>query len=126
METLGYITASIVVFVLTILFITWIARLIAGKKPETLAGTVIPELRQGFDISKLYDIVYSGGNLGSQFIERLERVKILGYIGQENEGSFKEMYMRSRWLVVTFADGRKGYLMPHSILSLQESAPETA
>jgi len=29
--------------------------------------------------------------------------------------------MRSRWLVVEFADGRKAYLMPFAILSLQET-----
>jgi hypothetical protein len=92
-------------------------------KPPKLAGTAIPEIGEGLDINKRYDIVYSGGgDFSTQFSERLHGVKIIGYVGRDDDESVSKMYMRGRWLVVEFADGRRAYLMPRSIISLQESA----
>ena len=124
MEVVGYITTVIV-----LLFLCGGALSLFGsffqakKKPPKLAGTAIPETGDGLDISKRYDIVYSGGDYGGQFAERLHGVRIVGYVGRDDDESVSKMYMRGRWLVVEFADGRRAYLMPHSIVSLQESAP---
>ena len=122
METIGKITTVIVVSALCIGFFAWLVSFFRGKKAPKLAGTAIPELGEGLDISKRYDIVYSGGDFGSQFVEHLKGIQIIGYVGQEDDEAVGKMYMRSRWLVVSFSDGRKAYLMPHAILSLQESA----
>ena len=92
-----------------------------NKKLPKLAGTTVPQVGEGLDISKRYDIVYSGGDYSSQFVERLEGIKIIGYVGRDDDESVGKMYLRSRWLVVEFSDGRKAYLMPHAIMSLQES-----
>jgi hypothetical protein len=45
----------------------------------------------------------------------------MGYVGKDDDETVGKMYMRSRWLVVEFADGRRAYLMPHAIISLQEA-----
>jgi hypothetical protein len=124
MEIVGYLTTVIV-----LLFICGgaMAALSSSfrrkEKPPKLAGATIPETGEGLDIGKQYDIVYSGGDYGSQFVERLQRVRIIGYIGNDRDESVSKMYMRGRWLVVEFADRRRAYLLPHAIVSLQESAP---
>jgi hypothetical protein len=125
METIGQITTVIVILVLSVTFavacVVNISSYFKKKKLPKLAGTAVPEIGQGFDISKRYDIDYSGGDYNSQFVEHLKGVLIIGYVGEEDDESVGKMYMRSRWLVVGFADGRKAYLMPRAILSLEES-----
>jgi hypothetical protein len=119
-EVVGYITTVIV-----LLFVCGSAISLFGsffqakKKPHKLAGTAIPEMGEGLDISKRYDIVYYRG----QFAERLHDARIVGYVDWDDDESLSKMYLQGRWLVVEFADGRRTYLMPDSILSLQESAP---
>lgn len=123
-EVIGQITVGVFGFVACFAVLMAIVTKLRSKKPPRLAGTDIRELGEGIDISKRYDIVYSGGSdYGTQLLERLSRVLIVGYVGREDDESVGKMYMRSRWLVVTFTDGRKAYLMPHAIVSLQESAP---
>lgn len=103
--------------------VTWLSqRLRSRKKQPKLAGTEIPQIGQGLDISKRYDIVYTGGDFSGHFVERLQAVRIVGYVGRENDESVSKMYMRGRWLVVELADQRRAYLMPHSIVSLLELA----
>jgi hypothetical protein len=124
-EIVGYITTVIVLLFVcggTIALLS--SFLQTKKKPPKLAGTAIPETGEGLDISKRYDIVYSGGDYGGQFAERLHGVRIIGYVGRDDDESVSKTYMRGRWLVVEFADARRAYLMPHSIVSLQESAPD--
>ena len=70
-----------------------------------MAGTAIPELGKGLDITRRYDIVYSGGDFGSHFVEHLKGVTIVGYVGQDDgEEAIGKMFMRSRWLVVNSVD----------------------
>ena len=97
--------------------------LMTKKTLPKLAGTPIPEIDTGIDIGKRFDIVYSGGEYGTQFVERLQGIRIVGYVGKDGDDGVGKMYMRSRWLVVEFADGRRVFLLPYSIVSLQESAP---
>jgi hypothetical protein len=125
-EAVGYLTTAIILCFLIICFWVTVSSLFKGKKkkPPKLAGTAIPETGEGLDIGKRYDIIYSGGDYGSQFTERLQGVRIVGYIGKDDDEPVGKMYLQSRWLVVEFADGRRAYLMPHSIVSLQESASE--
>ena len=124
METVGYVTTVVVLIFLCGAAYATVASWFEGKKkPPKLAGTAIPETGEGLDISKRYDIVYSGGDYGSQFVERLSGVRIIGYVGKDSDESVSKAFMRGRWLIVEFADGRRAYLMPHSIVSLQESAP---
>jgi hypothetical protein len=120
-EIVGYITTVIVLIFICGAFISRLNDFFKRKKQPKLAGTAIPEIGQGFDISKRYDIVYSGGDYGSHIVERLEAVRILGYVGKDGDEAVGKMYMRSRWLVVEHSDGRRAYLMPHAIVSLQES-----
>jgi hypothetical protein len=123
-EAVGYLTTTIVLIFLIIWFFGIVSSHFKGKrKPPKLAGTTIPETGEGLDISKRYDIVYSGGDYGSHFTERLQGLRIVGYIGKDDDETADKMHMPRRWLVVEFADGRRAYLMPHSILSLQESGP---
>jgi hypothetical protein len=126
-EIVGYITTVIVVLFVCGTGITTLPRLFRTKrKSPKLAGTAIPETGEGLDISKRYDIRYSAGDFGSQFSELFLNVKIIGYIGQDDDESVSKMYVRGRWLVVGFADGRRAYLLPRSIISLQESLPAVA
>lgn len=121
MEVVGFITTVLVIFAVSIMSL---AKLVAYFKTEQLpklAGATIPELGEGLDITKSYDIVYSGGDFSSHFAERLQGVRILGYVGNDSDESVGKMYMRSRWLVVAFPDNRRAYLMPRSIVSLVES-----
>lgn len=122
MEIVGFITTATIVFVFAIMAMVKITRYFnsANKLPK-LAGAVVPEIGQGLDMTKSYDIVYSGGDYGAHFAERLLGVRILGYVGNESDENIGKMYMRSRWLVVEFADKRRAYLMPRSIVSLVES-----
>lgn len=125
MEVVGYITTVIVLVFICCGIMAYISAWISGlrNKPKPrLAGAVIPILGDGLEISKRYDIVYGGGDYGSQVVERIEGVRIVGYVGKEDDEAVGKMYIRSRWLVVEFADGRLAYLMPHSIISLTESA----
>ena len=125
METVGYVTTVVVLIFLCGAAYATVASWFEGgkKKAPKLAGTEIPETGEGLNISKRYDIVYSGGDYGSQFVERLSGVRIVGYVGKGSDESVSKAFMRGRWLVVEFADGRRAYLMPHAIVSLQESAP---
>jgi hypothetical protein len=126
-EVAGHITTAIVLcfmlFIMCAAGYALLRSLLGPKKQPKLAGTVIPELGQGLDISKHFDIVYSGGDHGSHIVERLQGVRILGYVGNDSDQSVGKMYMRSRWLVVEVSDGRRAYLMPHAIVSLLESMP---
>ena len=122
-EVVGIVTCVIVLLFVFGAFCAIVGSLIRkkNKKLPKLAGTTVPQVGEGLDISKRYDIVYSGGDYSSQFVERLEGIKIIGYVGRDDDESVGKMYLRSRWLVVEFSDGRKAYLMPHAIMSLQES-----
>jgi hypothetical protein len=93
----------------------------ARSKGPKLAGSTIPELGDGLDLSKRYDITYSG-DWSSNFVEHLNDVKIVGYVGGNDDESVSKMYMRGRWLVVEFSDGRRAYLMPQSIVALRQTA----
>jgi hypothetical protein len=117
----NYAIAAFLGFLGGVVFTLIVAVKSKKKKPPKLAGTAIPEIGDGLDIVKRYDIVYSG-DYGSPFVEKLLGVRILGYVGREDDETISKMYMRGRWLVVEFSDGRRAYLMPHAILSLQESA----
>ncbi len=126
LETLGAVTAGIAMFFVCGCALAGALAVVASffggrRKPPKLAGTAIPEIGDGLDIVKRYDIVYSGGDCGGQFAERIRGVRIVGYVGRQDDESVSKMYMQGRWLVVEFADGRRAYLMPHSIVSLQES-----
>jgi len=127
MEVVGYITTAIVVIFLCLWAIVvasaTLTSFFRGKKSPRIAGTAIPETGENLDITKPYDIAYSGGDRGERIAERLFGVKIVGYVGREDDESVSTMYMPGRWLVVQFADGRRAYLLPQSIVSLQESAP---
>ncbi len=122
-EVVGIVTSVIVLLFVCGAFIAIVGSLIRKKNKQQpkLAGTTIPHLGEGIDVSKRYDIVYSSGDYGSQFVERLEGIKIIGYVGSDDDQTVGKMYLRSRWLVVEFADSRKAYLMPHAIMSLQET-----
>lgn len=124
MELVGYITTVIVTICLCGVAFGWLMHALNRKQQRTpkIAGTTIPEIGEGLDISKRFDIVYSAGDYASQFSERLHAVRIIGYVGRDDDDSISKMYMRGRWLVVEFADLRRAYLMPHSIVSLQETA----
>ena len=125
MEVVGYITTVIVLLFVCVGAISLFGSFFQGrkKKQAKFIGTTIPETGEGLDISKRYDIVYSGGDYGSNIIEKLNGVRIVGYVGRYDEDSDSKMYMRRRWLVVEFADSRRAYLLPHTIASLQEAAP---
>lgn len=112
--TIGFFAGMIVVA-----YFSAKARRARSKGPK-LAGSTIPELGEGLDLSKRYDITYSG-DWSSNFVEHLNDVKIVGYVGSDNDETTK-MYMRGRWLVVEFNDGRRAYLMPSSIVALRQSA----
>ena len=123
-EAVGFVVVVIVflllVFGVITAFIKFLGRKNAKPLPK-LAGTSVPQLGEGLDINKRYDIVYSGGDYSSQYVERVEGIKIIGYVGRDDDETVGKMYLRSRGLVVEFADGRKAYLMPHAIMSLQET-----
>jgi len=121
METIGYIATGVVIFFACIAGVAALSSFFQKRMPPKLAGTTIPELGEGLDIKKRYHIVHSGGDFGSQFVERLQGVRIIGYVGKDDEEALGKMYMRSRWLVVEFSDGRKAYLMPRAIISLQQA-----
>jgi hypothetical protein len=123
LETVGAVATGIALFFICGAAAAVVGSYFEGRRAPKLAGTAIPEIGEGLDIGKRYDIVYSGGDYGGQFAERLHGVRIVGYVGRDDDESVSKMYMRGRWLVVEFADGRRAYLMPHSIVSLQESAP---
>jgi hypothetical protein len=125
MEVLGYIVLGFFGFFMSVAAIALVVSFFQKKIPPKLAGTFIPELEEGIDIQKRYDIVYSGGDYGSQVKEKLEGVRIIGYVGKDDDETVGKMYLRSRWLVVDFEDGRKAYLMPHAIISLQEARPNS-
>jgi hypothetical protein len=96
-EVVGYITTVIVLLFIGVGSIGLLASIFQGrKKPPKLAGTAIPEIGTGLDISKRYDIVYNSGDYGGQFAERLHGVKIVGYVGRDDDGSVSKMYMRGR------------------------------
>lgn len=125
MEVVGYLTTVIVLIFIGFGTVVMIRSLVGSlfrskRKLPKLAGTSIPEMGEGLDISKRYDIVYSGGDYGGQIAEKVHGVRIVGYVGRDDDNSMSKMYMRGRWLVVEFVDGRLAYLMPHSIVSLQE------
>ncbi len=92
----------------------------AQKAPPKLLGTEIPELGEGLDLAKRYDIIYSG-EFNAQFVERLNAVLIVGYIGNDGDEYSAKLYMRGRWLALESVDGRRHYVIPRAILSLQES-----
>src|ERR1700687_1928165 len=105
MEVVGYITTVIVLIFLCGAAVAALGSFYRSKKPPPkLAGTAIPQIGEGFDINKRYDIAYSGGDYGSHFVERLQGVRIVGYVGKDDDEAVDKMYMRSRWLVVEFAD----------------------
>lgn len=121
MDPGGYLATGFFSFVAGLITTAILVARSRKKKPPKLAGTAIPQIGDGLDIAKRYDILYSG-DYGASFVERLSVVRIVGYVGSDDDDSVGKMYIRSRWLVVEFADGRRAYLMPHAILSLSESA----
>jgi hypothetical protein len=123
-EAVGYVTTVIVLIFVCGAGLAAMASFFQRKKkkPPKLAGAAIPETGDGLDIGKRYDIVYSAGEYGSHVGATLHAVRIVGYVGRDDNEASK-MYMWWRWLVVEFPDGRRAYLMPRSIVSLQESAP---
>jgi len=121
-EVVGYVTTVIVLLFICGGLVSWLGTFLRSKKNHPkLAGTVIPEIGQGLDVNKRYDIVYSGGDFGSQISERIENVRIIGYVGRADDESLSKQFMRGRWLVVEMTDQRRAYLMPHAIISLVES-----
>lgn len=124
MEIVGYVTTAIVLLCICGVALSSFMQFLASRKRQNpkIAGASIPEIEQGLDISKRYDIVYSAGEYGSHFTERLVAVRIVGYVGREDDDYTSKMFMRGRWLQVEFADRRRAYLMPRSIVSLQETA----
>lgn len=125
MEVVGYITTVIVLLFVCGGALSLIGAYLSRKKQPKLAGTALPALTEGLDASKRYDVIY-GADFGNHIIERLQSVKFLGYVGKTNEDHAGKMYMRSRWLVVESPDGRKSYIIPHSLISLHESAQDAA
>lgn len=123
LEIIGGVTTFIFGVVAAAFLAAKLIQWFAKTPPEQpkLAGTSIPDLGDGLDISKSYDVVY-GGDLHSHFVERLQCVRIVGYVGNEGDESVSKMYMRGRWLAFESKDGRRSYVMPHAIDSLQESA----
>ena len=127
METFYSVAAVILLLFVCMVGYFGVASLFNGlfpqrRNPPKLAGTEIPQIGEGFDISKRYDIIYSIGDYSSQSMERMHDIKVVGYVGKNTGETFEKSFMRARWLVVEFADGRRAYLMPHSIISLVESA----
>ncbi len=124
MEAVGYITTIIVLVFLCGKAISLFVSYFADKTPLPKAfGAAIPETDLELDISKPYDIVYSGGNFGGEFADRIEGIRIVGYVGRDEPESFSKLFIRGRWLVVEYPDNRRAFVMPHSIVSLKESAP---
>ncbi len=118
-----YFFVGLLGFFSGVMLSAWLTHRARQQKPAKLAGATIPELGDGLDMSKRYDIVYGGG-YGAQFTEKLLNVTILGYVGREDDESASKFYMRGRWMVVEFPDRRRAYLMPDGILGLQESIGE--
>jgi len=117
LEIIGaFIFAAVASIVLVAKVLTWWF----SSQPEgpKLAGSTIPELNEGLDLTKRYDIAY-GGDSRSSFVEKLNAVLIVGYVGGDNEAS--KMYMQGRWLALESEDGLRSYVMPHAIISLQET-----
>ncbi len=124
MEAVGYITTTIVLVFLCGKAISLFVSYFADKTPLPKAfGAAIPETDLELDISKPYDIVYNGGNFGGEFADRIEGIRIVGYVGRDEPESFSKLFIRGRWLVVEYPDKRRAFVMPHSIVSLKESAP---
>lgn len=121
-STGAFVGGLILGFLLALFFFAYISSRgsRARAKAPKLAGSAILELGEGLDLSKRYDIAYSG-EWGSSFVERFGNVRIIGYVGSENDEAIAKMYMRGRWLVVEFTDGRRAYLQPRSIISLRQS-----
>lgn len=124
MEVVGYITTTIVLIFLCGKTVSLFVSYFAAKAPLPKAfGAAIPETNEERDITKQYDLVYSGGQYGGEFADRLQGVRIVGYVGRDEEPSFSKLFIRGRWLVVEYADKRRAFVMPHSIVSLKESLP---
>ncbi len=124
LEIIGGITT----FVFGLVAAVYLASKVIGwfsndtSEGPTLIGTTVPELGEGLDLAKRYDVIY-GGDYHSNFVEKLSNVRIVGYIGDNNEGS--KMYLRGRWLAFESTDGMRSYVMPHAIVSLQECSPQS-
>lgn len=122
MEVVGYITTAFVLLFICVGLFAWLSDIFRRRRHQPkLAGTIIPEIGQGLDVNKRFDIAYSSGDFGSQTIERIQNVRIVGYVGHADDESVSKQFMRGRWLVVELSDQRRAYLMPHSIISLVES-----
>lgn len=85
-----------------------------------LAGSVIPEVGEGIDLSRRYHITY-GGDWHASLVQHWENVRIVGYVGSVNDPTLDKMYMRGRWLILEFEDRTRGYILPQSIISLREA-----
>jgi hypothetical protein len=119
----AFLGGILVGFVLGMILVAYVAsrRRRARAKSPKLAGSAIPELGDGIDLSKRYDITFAG-DWHSGFVQHWEKVRIVGYVGSDNDETVAKMYMRGRWLVVEFADGVRGYLLPSSIVALRQAA----
>src|SRR2546423_6845252 len=92
METFYSVMAVLLLLLVCMVGYAGIASLFNGlfpqrRTPPKLAGTEIPQIGEGFDISKRYDIIYSIGDYSSQFIERIQSIKILGSVGKNGGGA---------------------------------------
>lgn len=128
MEAVGYVTTVIVLLFVCGGALSWLATLINANKKRLpkIAGTLIPEIGEGFDINRQYDIFYGSEDYGSVFADRLYAVRIIGYVSRHDDVSNSRRNRRRSWLVVEHADGRRVFLLPDSIVSLQESARSAA
>ena len=122
-DTGSYLATAFFSFVAGCIFIGWMVSRSNNQEPPRLAGAKVPLLGEFLDLDKYYDIQHSG-DWGARVVEVVKEVKIVGYVGSDDDEGSKS-YMRGRWLVLMHRDGRKVYLMPHSILSLTESESES-
>src|SRR4051812_47246460 len=91
-EVVGGIVLSFFAGMIVVGYFSARARRARAKSPK-LAGSAIPELDEGIDLSRRYDITCSG-EWHSDFVQRFENVRIIGYVGSDNDETVGKMYMR--------------------------------
>jgi hypothetical protein len=91
-------------------------------KPPHLAGQSVPANFLAMDFSKRHDL-HCGDRV-------YPRCKILGFTGREKgepsglgSGSYRSGEYFDNWLVLEREDGRIVYIPPHSVSSIEVSAP---
>ena len=125
MEIVGYVTTAIVLTTLCVSFVA-IGRMWFKEQLETKATpenqTPIPDIEDELDLNKRYDIVCHG-DYSDRVVHQFDDVKILGYSGKPGDAYGSSPHIRTRWLVVEFADGRRAYLIPNCVVVLKQSVP---